>query len=107
MIAGIHRQSVGDEEQVEFPTLGGACDGLHHRKAATAHGGAFGAPSGRMIAGAEHEDAEMHLTLAIGHDRCSPPTSRCGYSSRARLSSTSAAPTAPSRRERPVRRRQV
>ena len=68
MVAGIHRQAVGDEEQVEFAALGDARDRLHHRQAAAARGGAFVAPAGRMVAGAEHEHAEMHLTLAIGHD---------------------------------------
>jgi len=46
--------------------LGDAGDFLDHREVVVADRGALPQPAGRMVAGAEHKDAEMHLTGCRG-----------------------------------------
>ena len=58
--------ATGDEQQVEFAALGDAGDFLDHREVVVADRGVLAAPAGRMVAGAEHKDAEMHLTGCRG-----------------------------------------
>ena len=58
---------VGDEQQVELAAFGNAGDLLDDRELHMAGGGALIAPSGRMVAGAEDEDPEMHLPLLRAH----------------------------------------
>src|ERR1700721_1184200 len=67
MVGGVHRHRVGDEQQVEFARLGDAGDFVHHRQFHVGGEGAVGAPAGHVVAGAEDEDAEMHLTAGRGH----------------------------------------
>ena len=50
-----------------LPALGDAGDLLHHRQFHVGGEGAVGAPAGHVVAGAEDEDAEMHLTAGRGH----------------------------------------
>jgi len=59
-------KTVGDEQQVEFAALGDTGDFLDHREVVIADRGALPAPAGRMVAGAEHKDAEMHLAGCRG-----------------------------------------
>ena len=58
---------VGDEQQVELAAFGDAGDLLHHRQFHVGGEGAVRAPAGHMVAGAEDEDAQMHLTVGRGH----------------------------------------
>src|SRR5262245_48687217 len=67
VISRVHRQPIGDEEQVELATLGDPRNLQHHRQAAAGRRRAFVAPAGRMVSGAEHEYAEMHLTFGRRH----------------------------------------
>src|SRR5215470_7170696 len=76
VIPCVHRQAVGNEEQVKFPAFGDARDLLHDLQAAAACGVAFVAPAGGMVAGSEDEDAEVHLTFGRGHIAYVPFTMR-------------------------------
>ena len=66
VIAGVHRQPVGDEEQVELAAFGDAARSVFitGRLQLVVNAPSI-APAGRMVAGAEHEHAEMHLALAM------------------------------------------
>src|SRR5580704_3634965 len=66
MIAGVHDQRIGNEEQVEFAALGDLRAGGDQRPARIAAPGALVAPAGGMIAGAEPEHAEVHLAFDRG-----------------------------------------
>src|SRR5581483_4173440 len=63
---------VGYEEHVELSAFRDRGDRLHHRHAAARRIGAFVAPAGGMIAGAENENAEMHLSPRGCHGLRSP-----------------------------------
>src|SRR5271163_1281749 len=67
MVAGVHHQAVRNKHQVELAALGDAGDLLDHRQLVVAGGGSVVSPTGTVIAGAEHENAEVHLTVANGH----------------------------------------
>ena len=67
MIAGVHDQRIGNEEQVEFAALGDLRAGGDQRPTGIAAPGALVAPAGGMIAGAEPENAEVHLAFDGGH----------------------------------------
>src|SRR5207244_255226 len=77
VVAGIHDQAVGDEHEVELAALGLARDLLDDREVVVAGRGALVAPPGGVVAGAEDEDAEMHLTPCRTHWRCSPRRRMC------------------------------
>jgi hypothetical protein len=61
VIAGVHDEPVGHEQEIELAALGLPGDLLDDRQVVVAGGGAVVAPARRMIAGAEHEHAEVHL----------------------------------------------
>jgi hypothetical protein len=67
MVGGIHRHRVGDEHQVELAAFGDAGDLLHHRQFHVRGECAVHAPARHVVAGAEYEDAEMHLTVGRLH----------------------------------------
>ena len=67
MIAGVHDQPIGDEEQIELAALGDLRALQTTGQLAVAGRGALVAPAGEMIAGAEPEHAEMHWRLTGGH----------------------------------------
>jgi hypothetical protein len=52
MVIGCRHEAVGNEEQVEFSTLGNADAGFSYRPAAVAVECTVHAPAGNMIAGA-------------------------------------------------------
>src|SRR5882672_5986281 len=62
MVPGVHDEPVGHEQEVELATLGMPGDLLDDRQIVVAGRRAIVAPSGGVIAGAEHEHAEVHLT---------------------------------------------
>src|SRR5262249_31290973 len=62
-VPGFHTHPIGKKEMIELAALSDARDRLHHREAAARRIRGLPTPAGRMIAGAEHEHAEMHLTL--------------------------------------------
>jgi hypothetical protein len=74
MVARVHDQPVGNKQQVEFAALGYTGDLLRHRQIEIARRRAVKAPAGRMVAGAEDKNPEMHLTGGSGHWRYSPVT---------------------------------
>src|SRR3989442_14531472 len=63
MIPGVHDEPVGYEQEVELAAFGLPGDLLDDRQIVVAGRRAVVAPSGGVIAGAEHEHAEVHLTL--------------------------------------------
>src|SRR6266850_3930095 len=67
MIPGVHDEPVGYEQEVELAALGLPGDLLDDRQIVVAGGRAVVAPSGGVIAGAEHEHAEVHLTSLQRH----------------------------------------
>src|SRR6266446_2392656 len=67
MVPGVHDEPVGHEQEVELATLGMLGDLLDDRQVVVAGRRAVVAPSGRVIAGAEHEHAEVHLTPLRRH----------------------------------------
>src|SRR5262249_24994473 len=62
-IARIHGERIGDEKEVELPAFGDSRAGRHDGPAGVAGPGAVVAPAGRVVAGADPEDAEVHLTF--------------------------------------------
>src|SRR5271154_7034764 len=72
MVSRVHDQPVGNEQKVEFTALGNAGNFGRDRKIVVADRGPIVAPAGGMVAGAEHEHAEMHLTSGGTHSRGSP-----------------------------------
>src|SRR6266850_2204743 len=80
MVAGVHDEPVGDEQEIELTTLGVSGDLLDDRQVVVAGRRAVVAPPGGVIAGAEHEHAEVHLTPLRRHGIAgltfSPPTCR-------------------------------
>jgi hypothetical protein len=67
VVAGIEDQPIGDEDEIELAALGGTGDLLHDRQFAAAGRRALVAPASGVVAGAEHEHAEMHLTVGGTH----------------------------------------
>ena len=67
MVPGVHDQPVGHEQEVELATLGVMGDLLDDRQVVVAGGRTVVTPSGGVIAGAEHEHAEVHLTPLRRH----------------------------------------
>src|SRR5206468_950439 len=67
MVPGVHDEPVGHEQKVELATLGLPGDLLDNRQIVVAGRRAVVAPSGGVIAGAEHEHAEVHLTPLRRH----------------------------------------
>src|SRR5262249_30359729 len=67
VVSGIHDEAVGHEHQVELAALGLAGDLLDDRQVVVAGRRALVAPSGGVIAGTEHEHAEVHLTSRRRH----------------------------------------
>src|SRR5438046_2271637 len=72
MVAGIHGEAVGHEHEIELAALGLARDFLDDREIVVADRGAFVSPPGGMVAGAEDEDAEMHLATCCPHCYSTP-----------------------------------
>ena len=72
VIARVHDEPVGDEQQVEPPPLGDPGDLLDHRQIVVAGGGTRVAPAGGVVPGAEDENAEMHLTRGLAHSARPP-----------------------------------
>src|SRR3984957_9109431 len=62
VIGWIHRHRIRNEQQIETAALGDTGDLLHHRQFHVRGEGAIPAPTGHVIAGAKHENAEIHLT---------------------------------------------
>src|SRR6266540_2813577 len=67
MVPGVHDEPVGHEQEVELATLGVPGDLLDDRQVVVAGRRAVVAPSGGVIAGAEHEHAEVHLAPLRRH----------------------------------------
>jgi hypothetical protein len=73
MIAGVHDEAVGDEEQVELPALGLAGDLLDEREVVVAGRRALLSPPRGVVAGAENEHPEVHLAPRRTHGDHSCP----------------------------------
>src|SRR5215471_1272727 len=67
MVPGVHDEPVGHEQEVELAALGLPRDLLDDRQVVVAGRRAVVAPSGGMIAGAEHEHAEVHPAPLARH----------------------------------------
>ena len=67
MVPGIHHEPVGHEQEIELAALRLPGDLLDDRQVVVAGRRAVVAPSGGVIAGAEHEHAEVHLTPRRRH----------------------------------------
>src|SRR3989449_10803367 len=67
MVSRVHDEPVGHEQEVELATLGVLGDLLDDRQVVVAGRRAVVTPSGGVIAGAEHEHAEVHLTPPRRH----------------------------------------
>src|SRR5262245_5078333 len=67
MVPGIHDEPIGHEQEVELAALGLPGDLLDDRQVVVAGRRAVVAPSGGVIAGTEHEYAEVHLASLRGH----------------------------------------
>src|SRR5207247_11021785 len=72
MVPGVHDEPVGHEQEVELATLGVLGDLLDDRQVVVAGRRAVVAPSGGVIAGAEHEHAEVHLAPLRRHGEYRP-----------------------------------
>src|SRR6266508_2308261 len=72
MVPGVHDQTIGYEQEIELATLGMPGDLLDDRQVVVAGRRAVVAPSGGVIAGAEHEHAEVHLAPLRRHGHCRP-----------------------------------
>src|SRR5256712_9310230 len=72
MVPGVHDQPVGHEQEVELAALGVPGDLLDDRQVVVTGCRAVVAPSGGVIAGTEHEHAEVHLAPFRRHRDCRP-----------------------------------
>ncbi len=72
VVSCVHDQPVGDEQQVEFAALGNAGDFGSDRQIEVADRRPLIPPPGGMVAGAEHEHAEVHLTGGGTHSLILP-----------------------------------
>ncbi len=79
MVARVHDEPVGDEQQVEFAALGDAGDLLGDRQVEVTDRRPVIAPAGRVVTGAEDKNPKMHLTAGGAHASLLP--SRSGASS--------------------------
>src|SRR5882672_12159308 len=69
MVPGVHDEPIGHEQEVELAALGVVGDLLDDRQVVVAGRCAVVAPSSGVIAGAQHEHAEMHLAPLRRHGR--------------------------------------
>src|SRR5438034_1005687 len=72
MVPGVHDEPVGHEQEVELAALGVPGDLLDDRQVVVAGRRAVVAPAGGVIAGAEHEHAEVHLAPLRRHGEYRP-----------------------------------
>src|SRR5256712_11606957 len=72
MVPGVHDQPVGHEQEVELAALGVPGALLDDRRVVVTGSRAVVAPPGGVIAGTDHEHAEVHLAPFRRHGDCRP-----------------------------------